>query len=558
MLVAGIAAADTGPVRLLDQRRGAPGAPPLGRTIDATWRRIVLANPARFTLPEMPERPRLRFAIGLDPVPPGSSVRFEVFLEKDDAPPVGLYRAELDGARWQEEEIDLGPHDLKGGRLLFLKTLVKGEKAALSGAVFAEPMVIPGGPRPGTSVILISIDTLRADRVGAYGYATARTPALDALAAKSIWYANAYSASTWTYPSHASLLSGVYPAAFPDVDKPESLPAPVPSPPNVASVFREAGYLTAGFTGGGFMSARWGFAIGFDSLYQFEQPTASTERCAPGRFDGAEVFGRATKWMRVNAAHPFFLFLHTYDAHDRCPVWPPGVSPLSQLPDPGPARRKEFSDYYDERIAAADRLLGGFVDALKALGLFDNVVLVVTSDHGDAFWEHGFFGHGCPLTPFEELIQVPLIVHAPGHGTRHGRIEQPVSAVDVAPTLLALAGLTPPTTMQGHGLPGLGIPSRPESAPIFVHCGGHLAVRIGSHKLIANREAASATLYDLAEDPDEKQSGRGGSPEVLERLRRHAAEYWVRGASGAGSSEHVLDGVDEPTRERLRALGYAQ
>src|SRR5439155_26224363 len=179
----------------------------------------------------------------------------------------------------------------------------------------------------------------------------------------------------------------------------------------------------------------------------FSATASRTEHCAPDRFDGPAVFARAARWLRDNARHPFFLFVHTYDAHDRCEIQPEGVGGFAPWPDPGPSGRERFSRYYDDRIAAADTLIARLLAELDARGLSDEVVVVVTSDHGEALWEHGFVGHGCTNTPFEGMIKVPLIIRASAHGAARGRrIEQPVSAVDVAPTLLALTGLTAPAT----------------------------------------------------------------------------------------------------------------
>src|SRR5262249_42190386 len=152
---------------------------------------------------------------------------------------------------------------------------------------------------------------------------------------------NAYSASGWTYPSHASLLHGLYPGSLPQVDK------PAPRPPALSELFRRGGYLTAGFTGGGFMSVAWGFQTGFDTYYQFPGTGGRSEECAPDRFDGPAVFGGATRWLQENGRRPFFLFVHTYDAHDRCEIKPPGVVGFAPWPDPGPSGRERYSRYYD-------------------------------------------------------------------------------------------------------------------------------------------------------------------------------------------------------------------
>ena len=180
---------------------------------------------------------------------------------------------------------------------------------------------------PPPSVILISIDTLRADRLGSYGAVTNETSTLDRVAKQGIVYERAYSPSSWTLPSHRSMLTGRYPA---DVSTDTQ---------SVAEIFRAGGYATAAFTGGGVVSERWGFDRGFDTFYAYEHPSAPSEFCPPGRFDGAEVFKRARAWLHDSGPQPFFLFIHTYVVHDRCELQTrePKVLPI---PDTGPSGRQ--------------------------------------------------------------------------------------------------------------------------------------------------------------------------------------------------------------------------
>ena len=236
-------------------------------------------------------------------------------------------------------------HELKGAQILFVKTLVTGARESVRDAVWGEPMLLSGAPPGRPSIVLVSIDTLRADHVGAYGYEKARTPTLDALARGAVWYANAYSASTWTYPSHAALLRGIYPSHLPPLERKDkggltAAQIREAMPTSIAQVLAAAGYRTAAFTGGGYVSSLWLFANGFDSYYAFQRP--STARCSPDRFDGPEVFRRAGHRLRNNGHFPFFLFVHTYDAHDRCEVWPANLRPADSWPDPGPEVIESF------------------------------------------------------------------------------------------------------------------------------------------------------------------------------------------------------------------------
>ena len=526
------------------------------RTIDGELKRTLPPFQARhaFQLGEVPAQPHLRFSIGLSPADEKQRMRFEVVLLQPKGSMKNLYSAELDAPGWVDVDLDLSNAEIGGAQLLLNTTMVEGKNRY--NAVWGEPILLPGTGPADRSVILISIDTLRADHVGVYGYEKARTPVLDALARNGVWYTAAYSASTWTYPSHASLLDGVYPTALlplgvkprPDTDFPQSL----------AHWFGDAGYLTAGFTGGGFLSDKFGFPAAFDTYYMFAQPAHPEGACPEDRLDGPQVFARARRWLSAVGSRPFFLFVHTYEVHDRCPVWPAGIGPFADWPNPGPAGRERLISYYDTMLSQADALVGGLLSELDKLGLADRTIIVVTGDHGEAFWEHGFYGHGCPREPYEPLIHVPLILRVPDE-KRHGPIDQPVSAVDVAPTVLALAGLPRPPIMQGYVLPGLGLDGRPQAAPVYVHCENQLAVRIGDHKLITARDTPAADqLFDVKRDPEEKRNLIADDPAVAQSLRAQAAAYRSNGWAGAGRMPTDGRELDEPTRERLRALGYLQ
>lgn len=551
------------PVRFLDRY---PASVQQGRVINGVWKRVLPAYRGRYVvaLEVTPPKPSLRLSMGLSlKEEQRGTVRFEVVLHRGSANQwTLLHKRELDTTGWVDEEIDLSGTDLSGTELLLLKTLVAGPQEVFEQAVWGEPMLVARQPASANSVILISLDTLRADRVGVYGNTNVSTPTLDALARSGVWYANSYSASTWTFPSHASLLTGLYPTSAPSPDP--SMPTPPPSAAqdglrqgaNLANIFRSSGYLTAAFTGGGYMSQVWGFPNGFDTYYMFPQP-ARMVGCPPNRFDGPPVFDRARRWLQQNAGRPFFLFVHTYDVHDRCEVRPAGTDRVPRWPDPGPLRRQKVMAYYDSLVERADTLVAGIMRELETLGLADRVVVAVTGDHGEAFWEHGEFGHGCDFKPYEELVRVPLIIRPVGQGRRRGRIDAPVSAVDVAPTLLALAGLPRPPFMQGHSLPGLGLEDRPQSAPVFVGCGDNLAVRVGRHKLIASALPDSTEeLYDLETDAGERTNLITRDTPDAAQLRAFAREYWQRGSMDGGAQPHQLDEIDDATRERLKALGY--
>jgi arylsulfatase A-like enzyme len=522
-----------------------------------------------FPLPGEPAYDALMFSVGLKRTAESGTVRFEVLLEDDSgepaesartirAPaakqePVSLFRRELSEPGWVDVRVDLPERGQAGRRLVFRKSLVDGSLARFLLSAFGDPVLLPSAIRRRPSIVLLSIDTLRADYLGAYGRKRAHTPALDRLAREGTLYENAYSPSTWTSPAHAALMHGLYPSALARRQSEEANEKPL-----LAERLRASGYRTAAFTGGGYLAGVFGLEGGFGTYYTFEQPSTATEGCSPERFDGEEVFGRAAKWLAGNADLPFFLFIHTYDAHDRCPVVP--AAELSRFRgrwDPGEDGRRAVLSHYEELIAGVDRRVGTLLAEIERLGIADSTLVLVTSDHGEAFWEHGLFGHGCEKKPYRELARVPLILRLPGVVPAGGRIEEPVSLVDVMPTVLGLAGLAAPPTLSGRALPLGAVPAAAAPRPVFVHCADLLAVRSGPYRLLTSRTGAFPDeVYDLENDPGEKKNLAGKDRALDAALRALAAEYWSRAEPDAGGTR--LEGIDEKTWERLRALGYLE
>jgi arylsulfatase A-like enzyme len=508
------------------------------------------------SLDEIPEHPILSFWTGLKPGEEPVTIQFEVEIQPPSGPPIGVYKEKVTAAGWRHRRIDLREHDLAGNLLVLRRRLIDGPLVRFLRSDFGDAAVLPRDASHRRGVIMISIDTLRADHVGIYGHNKGSTPNLDAVAKAGVWYENAYSPSTWTVPSHASMFYGDLRQRPPqkpglgtstngDIDQ------------SIAEIFREAGYLTAGFTGGGWMNARWGFSQGFDTYYAFNVLTRGPgQPCRRERFDGADVFGRAITWLRDRGNVPFFLFLHTYNVHDKCPFTRPTGTPGS-VDHLTHAERLQLIESYGSLVAESDVLLGQLLGALTELDLVDTTLLVVTSDHGEAFWEHGFHGHGCPHKPYEELVRVPLLLRYPAVIEPRGRVAEPVSLIDVVPTVVRLMGLTAPAGMQNRALPGVGLPRSSEPQAVYVNCGDLLAVRTDGLKLITSRgDVASDEIYDLSIDPSEQRNIALERSSVADRLRQLATEFWGRSTRSTDSAT-LTHGLDDETVEQLRALGYA-
>jgi arylsulfatase A-like enzyme len=451
-------------------------------------------------------------------------------------------------------------------------------------ALAAGGLLLAAAPKPAPAarpnVILISIDTLRADRLGSYGHPRPTSPAIDALARESILFERAFSHSPKTASSHMSVFTSLYPSGHGVVNWEENGFRLSPDIPTLPGLLNRAGYRTAANTGGGNVAAELGFDEGFEA---YSSHNARGQSLAVASF----VLADLVKSSR-SAGKPFFLFFHTYDVHD--PYTPPAafarlfVDPAYKgaiLDDPeelrasaprggydllhpkywasvdrkSPADLRHVSDLYDAGIREVDTALAGFFARFRELGLAANTVLVLISDHGEEFLEHGGFNHN---SVYQEVLHVPLILRLPGAGFGGTRVGARVRLIDLMPTLLALAGLPSPPHAQGESLiplyAGAG-PKRDRFAFSEWRNGGQRALQTESWKYV--ERLGRDELYDLATDPGEKRSlaAAQGQPlyqaitrsDRLQSLSRELLASFDRGDKPR---------LDEATRRELQALGY--
>lgn len=407
-------------------------------------------------------------------------------------------------------------------------------------------------------IVLVSIDTLRRDHVGAYGYARPTTPRLDALAAQGLVLDDAVSSSSWTLPAHLSMLTGADPGAHGGIDLQHGFNRRLPILPDL---LRAQGYATRAVTSHLYVSGVYGLDAGFDTL-DFRQDRKA-----------AEVADRAMAQLDRVGDRPFFLFLHFYDPH-----WhydpPPETLRLFEQSYGGtlsgnwqdfsrrtresltPADLSHLLALYDGEIRYTDDQLGRLLDHLRSRGLDRNTLVLVTSDHGEEFLEHGSWEH--QKTLYEEVVRVPMILRGPGVPVRREAAQ--AGSIDVAPTILEWAGLQIPASMQGRSL------LRPPAARDAYGETDHTAdgtrklfLRGGQGRwkavLSLQRESgvvAGEEWYDLAADPGESKS-RPPAFAQAETLRQRALQRW-RTARAGGAGPHVE--LTPEQRERLRALGY--
>ncbi|HEX2253060.1 MAG TPA: sulfatase [Thermoanaerobaculia bacterium] len=549
--------------------------------LDDDLRNALLAPPglALVKTLDVPRGSRLRLAFGVLPRA-AEPVAFRVAVRSGEAEPVALLERRLEAASepgWTEAEIDLAPY--AGRRVtLMLETTAEDTDLARRIPVWANPEVVaPAGAATRPNIILVSIDTLRADRMSAYGHSRPTTPGLEAWVRDTgVRFEKVVAPSPWTLPSHVSLFSGLD-AARHGVN----FAAPAgPSVVTLAERLRAGGYSTAAFTAGAYLNPEFGLAQGFD-VFRARQEAPSTEDVGELERGIAEV--RA--WLAEAPATPFFLFFHTYEVHvpyrARSPYFEQFGGDPSRLP-PGLAistrkvaaderdgflDRKQFvfteqrlregveigaADQdlvglsYDSGIAAMDHHVSRLFADLASLGLDSDTVVVLTSDHGEMLGEHGLAAHGYL---YDENLLVPLLLSLPG-GRRAGTVvPDQVRLIDVFPTLLELAGLEAEPGIDGQSLLPLLADSaggqrevRHREAWSYAASSNHgLSLRHADRWKYIFRNAVwpptqgKEELYDLRRDPREGEdlaasSGRsaGLRAEVRKYLESRAAGLRVR------------------------------
>ena len=458
-------------------------------------------------------------------------------------------------------------------------------------------------------VVLISVDTLRADRVGAYGY-TARptSPRIDALAEEALVFEVHIAAAPWTTPSHMSLLTGLTPTRHGVTGSDRGLreglqgERPIERLPAAITTLAEAlgaeGWATAAFTGGVTLDPRIGFDQGFE---EYDTSMVKLDR---GKVD------RVLAWIDAHDDRPFFLFWHTFEVHAPyvAPEFLDEVLPapraralgerLESLPEKNGWKQVRAAkrvmrkhDAYDAEVTRAlydggvrsfDRWLGELVDGLKERGLYERTLLVLTSDHGEQLGEagrpgpygDGFYNvHGNTL--FEELIHVPLIVKLPGPSQEVRRIPEVTASIDVMPTILDVAGLPVPPEVQGRSLRPLwqgqaGWMARAALSESLSEGEEKKALRAGRYKYVVSIDAETvaeegrshlppdppAALYDLVEDPEERQDLLATAEEEATRRAGAMGQELRRRLAEVGEPEEAW--LSPEAREGLEALGYVE
>ncbi len=557
---------------------------------EETRRSLAPPLPSRMAfVAKIPQSPMLRFAVGvatLGDEEVEASVRFRVYVDTGDSDErlfsIVLSRDQQN--QWREGEVDLSSYAGSTSKIILETALVGANAAGSTGApgesVVASLLPLWGNPVLSTTrpreeplnLILVSIDCLRADHVGVYGYSRQVTPHIDRFAADGVVFETAIATSSWTVPTHMSMLTGLLPSSHGVHGKLHKLD---PLAPYLPDLLAGAGYQVDGIVSWDYLSQVFGFERAFHHYRFLRQPGAR------GTIDAALAMARGAR------GHRQFLFVHLFDPHT--PYLPPaelierfGPRPkdisdlLDRVKDDQPpedsSEVEQLINLYDAEIFYTDREIGRFLSELEKMGLYDNSLIVITADHGEAFYEHGHWEHSESL--YDEIIRVPLIVKWP-KGDPGGSVDHPVSQTDIFATILAAAGLAEiPTEAIDLGLYG----NRPTGSLVERVLISEFALKLDDRNLtkmvsfrspVAKYVAAIEAhdwdadeeqrlreeLYDLIEDPQELRNlielGHGVD-DYRRMLSAHLAKE--RRLQAGRDSKPVV--VDEETMERLRSLGY--
>jgi arylsulfatase A-like enzyme/Flp pilus assembly protein TadD len=431
-------------------------------------------------------------------------------------------------------------------RFLFLSRLLILSAIALAAPLFAAPAPPQEGGSP--NVVLITIDTVRADHLGCYGYKLIETPHMDALAADGVRFANAYTAVPVTLPSHSVMLTGTYPMRTGMHDfSGNRLNS---SQPTLATLLRARGYATGASLGSAVLDSRFGLNRGFDFYYDHFDFSRLDEKNLDAMLrPGNEVVDHALGWLGAHSRKPFLLWVHLYDAHE--PYNPPA-----------PYRQRYRTRPYDGGIAFVDAQVGRVVAYLKARGLYDRTLLVLAGDHGEGLGDHGEKTHGFFI--YDSTLHVPLIFKLPTGPQPHKPVvNEPASLADLLPTILDLSGSSRPKELQGRSLaPAMSAKTGGDPQEIYAETymprlhfnwSELRGIRFRQYHFI---DAPKPELYDLSSDPRELNNLYAARRAVANEMRKRLGQFIAQNSPSAGDKTAESTGLDPVLMERLKSLGY--
>jgi len=577
----GVSETDPSPIDLL--KRAAPELAAPVELANETRKALTMDLASRLELEVgLPNEPILSFAIGASS--PGRPTLLVPVVFRVSVDGTEVFREEIrraQGVKWFPRVVDLGPRDRKTARVVLEALRGEGGIEGAGSHVAAHwgtPVVRTRHQRPDTAaLILISIDCLRADHVGAYGYSRLTTPNLDAFARKAILFRDAMAASSYTLPTHASMLTGL-PPSFHGATGRRRISHSVDTLPELLSW---EGVRIQGIVSGPFLAPLYGFADGVD-----------TYRLSSARAEG--LVDQALALLDEGAGFKQFLFLHLFDVHapysppeefvERFGERPKDIARLHSLiqnrsPPRSPIEIQQLKNLYDAEIAYVDRELGRFFAELEKRGFYDPSLIVVTADHGESFYEHETWDHGRPWHDdgprlFQEIVHVPLLVKPP-YAREGAVVADVVSQVDIFATFLDAVGSSAEEVWASSLLRPRGVEGRGWTLAEFVATpreGGamlELSLRRENLKYSAvyrartveelySASASEEALYDLAADPYERQNLLGNDHRFAAAPREVASRYLEAARKRRARYNEGDVSLDPELRRQLESLGYLE
>jgi arylsulfatase A-like enzyme len=488
-------------------------------------RAFTLAGPSRLSFyVQIPAGGKLAAAYAA----PAAGTTVSVRVARDGAAATTVFEGPA-SSKWAEGAWDLSAQADQAVRIDLISR-GGGVSWGTSRLVVKAPTPAPAAARPKLDHIFIwMVDTLRADKVGVYNSKTiVKTPNYDAFAASATRFAWAHVPGTWSLPSHASILTGVYPTVHKATAHEARLSREVPF---VAELMKKAGYKTGMFSSNGYVSGKWGFDRGWDENRNFIRESLP---------NGAEYLWKTAKaWIMPNATKSQFVYLATVEPHV---IYNPKKQFLAQYwpkPYKGPIKpsmtgiqlghiksgklkvndndKAYLEALHNAEITESDAAFKVFLDDLKKAGLYEKSAVIVVSDHGDEFWDHGDVGHAQGV--HQELVHIPLIIHAPGYFPAGKVVDADVEAMDVFPTLLELAGIPVPADTQGSSLIPLARDEVGHSPRVAMSQNLAITRGIKSGRYRFIHGGARLELYDQIKDPLEQDDLTAKRPIALRQLR---------------------------------------
>ena len=497
-----------------------------------------------------------------------------------------LFKKRFDKDEWQEIMVDLAPY---AGQLVRIDISADGAENSRFAIGVPAIRVKSAPPKTGQkkkNVVVLLVDTLRADKLKSYGNRRVKTKGVDAFVSESVLFENCRANSNWTKPSCASVLTGLHPDSHKARGHSSRLNKSVKM---VSEMFREKGFQTGAFIANGYLATEFGFNRGWNKYVNYIRENKNS--------DAENVFRDALKFIGDSKEQPFFAYIQTIDPH--VPYDPPAedlklydarsyegpVSPRSTGNLLEEYKRKQVTlntrdkrrleALYDGEITYHDRQFSKFIGDLKKKGVLDNTVFVICSDHGEEFFEHESVGHGHTL--YQELLHVPLVVRAPGLVPKNARVGAKATLSDIVPTVLDATGTELPPNVEGKSLIAeangdAGDPFDASFSSFYSEADERnlqWAVRKGDWKL-KMRGPAITYLFNLKDDPEEKVDVDDRYPLARRAMRIALGQFigapdkskWMQGQIEADvvvkpeAKEDKNENIPEELKEQLRQLGY--